>query len=1047
MARVLLFTGGARSGREHAIDTLAAEEWGHSLLIVPTRHEAYERATRIVTAFRLNGAWGHCVVSFEDFVLSLLREGRIFPHLLDDVERRLVIDGAVDRLRAHAEFSSLGGAAGTPGFTNHLLRVVTKLKQAAVEPEAFRAAIACRKRPSWLDPIVAAVYETYQNTLHRTESYDRVGLYWRANVLLREGDAQLPGRVNHVLFDGFDDFTPSEFRVIEQLPRYVDTLVLGLVCDPNIGSQEDLYRIPLETTKQLLASFPQCEQKSFSEPAPTSRIAYVTSNLFWRDRPPKPGPLNENLELHACHDTMHECEWIGRTIKSLVLESSVAPQRIAVVFRRMDNAATRLRIVFKEFGIPVNIHSPIIMLNSSFARFLLRLIDVTGKWDREDVLDVLVSAWAGAPEQYVGAYSMLARAAGVIEGQQEWISSVERLVAWLKDGTGEERERLLRRVPEAVPATSSLLERLRTLAEWLKTVPAKATRSEHIEALLTLVARLQAEKTAQTFADEDMRTFESEAIRTLYGSLRRLRAWEAQLNGTGPIELSEFQAELHRILSETAIPADEEPVGVAVMSAETARYREFEYLFLAGMNEGEFPSPPAIDAVYSDEDWEDLEKAGAKAERRERQIDREMLLLHHVLGRARQRAWVSWCSTGPDGRPLAPSPFVEDIKGLLGDPLTQPVGSTSFVPLLRDAASPRDLRNARCGHDVESSFAEIFAPVRAGLEVEAERNRRAPFGPYDGVLTAPDALARLREIYGPEHTFSAAQLETYSECPFQFFLERILRIEPMESPSTEFDPRTRGRILHEVLQQFHSTYRGVPPHAIPIKEGHATLSRLCQDIFDRRAREEVAAPPGVVRVERARMQAQLTRYFDLAHEEEETWGPGHFEVGFGAAHANSGDALSNPAPFPLETPAGTVLLSGRIDRIDFKDGEARVVDYKTTLYYIAKDVTEGVHLQMPLYAIALQEFLKPGVTCVEALLIQPGKTGRTEVLQKARGKWPERETAMREGVARAVTGIRSGQFPPMPYKAQCQDCASSRVCRYEQRRNERKVEKNGASDT
>ena len=366
--------------------------------------------------------------------------------------------------------------------------------------------------------------------------------------------------------------------------------------------------------------------------------------------------------------------------------------------------------------------------------------------------------------------------------------------------------------------------------------------------------------------------------------------------------------------------------------------------------------------------------------------------------------------------------------------------TSTFLPTLDTASSGHDLRNApNAAADVERAFSDEFACVTAGLDVETRRNSKEGFDEYDGILTGPELLAQLRESFGSDQLFSAAQLETYAACPFQFYLQRVLRIEPDEAPDEEFDPRTRGRILHEALQHFHAAYRGVPVPAIPFEAGRETLLRICGDVFDRHAQREISAPRGVVRMERARIQAQLLRYFDFARGEETSWKPSHFEVGFGRAHATTDEPLTRPEPFALETDAGTVLLSGRIDRIDTMEGRARIVDYKTSLHYQAKDIKEGVSLQLPLYAVALEEFLMRGVECAEAQLIQPGKRKTAEVLQRDNGKWDERRNAMTQSIARVVSGIRMGAFPPTPHNDRCHVCGSCRICRYEPWRIERKT--------
>ena len=58
-------------------------------------------------------------------------------------------------------------------------------------------------------------------------------------------------------------------------------------------------------------------------------------------------------------------------------------------------------------------------------------------------------------------------------------------------------------------------------------------------------------------------------------------------------------------------------------------------------------------------------------------------------------------------------------------------------------------------------------------------------------------------MFPPEHTFSATDLERYAACPFRYFFERILKIEPIEDLTLEFDVMQRGSVVHDVLAKFH----------------------------------------------------------------------------------------------------------------------------------------------------------------------------------------------------------------------------------------------------
>ena len=70
--------------------------------------------------------------------------------------------------------------------------------------------------------------------------------------------------------------------------------------------------------------------------------------------------------------------------------------------------------------------------------------------------------------------------------------------------------------------------------------------------------------------------------------------------------------------------------------------------------------------------------------------------------------------------------------------------------------------------------------VLAGLRMVEARQDRTRFGPAEGMLAGRAAQGEMATRFGPAWTFSATELEQYASCPFQYFLERVLGIEPLE---------------------------------------------------------------------------------------------------------------------------------------------------------------------------------------------------------------------------------------------------------------------------
>ncbi len=1037
MALVRLLCGTQRSGRAAYVDAMMRERRGRALLLVPTRQYAARRLESIAE----NGVLGRAVLTFDDFAAQLLRmEGRD-PTPLRDFERRLLMDRVIERVRREGGFAGFEAIADANGFRAHVLRVITQLKQAAIEPALFRERVVRHRRRGPIDSVVAACYAAYQAMLVDSGAYDVPGLFWEADVVCRAGLPAILRDARTVTLDGFDDFTPSEFRLLESLAPHLDTLVFGLCYDTD-PNRADLFALAARTARTIQERF-GILYESFEESPPARFTEFAASTIFWRDPPRLPEVLEVDLDVTACPDFIQEIEIIGRRVKSLVLDEHVPVNRIAIVYRDLGEAAPVIRSAFEEFGIPVRMMQDPPLAQSGIAAFLAAFFDAIETWAHESVVETLTSTWFGNTMGFVDTVPLLARVAQIVSGREEWRARTESLIRRFDTKAGEDIEALLARMPHAPEAARAMLARIDALDGLARTLPAKAASQDFAEAVDRLLDALDVEASVSRITVESIRESEGSAILALRNLLGEWMLWSGQ--DSTPQSRSEFTGTLRQAMQQTTFSVRQPRHGVACMDAQSARHLQFDYVFFAGANEGAVPRPPLANAIYSEEDIESLNEAGIAIEGRRAHSDREAALFGHILNAARTRLSISWSKLSRRGQEQFPSPYVRDTLDLFSGALAQRnvPHLHGLVPRPHEAASWRDLRNAALVWEprIQAMFEEGLAPVRRGADIETRRHDRTPFDSYDGVIEDPRLVASLAERFGPAHQFSVNQIETYKACPFRFFVERVLALESVDVPVAEFDPRVRGTLVHAVLQAFHEHYVGRAAAEIPEEEARETMRTLAQQVFDDKAWRSTNAPRGVNAVERERLAAVLDRYLSIEYGLAETeWKPAHFEVSFGRAHGEASDALSRSEPYLLGTDAGEVAFAGRIDRIDESEGGMRIVDYKSGAPPAKKDILEGRSLQLAIYALALEEFLETGTMCVEAQFVQVGRAKRLEALGRGEKSvaWPEREQLARDVVASCVRAIRAGQFPPSPDDNACAYCPGRSVCRYEPGRIEAK---------
>lgn len=1039
-ATVRLLCGTARSGRAAYIDGLMREHWSRAFLLVPTRHYAARRLESIILDGRFDGAWGRCVITFDDFAEGLLKAEGHEPVRVDDATRRLLLERAVADLNGRGALGRFSAVAETGGFASHMLRVITQLKQAAVEPHVFRERMTERAHPSVLDAIVADVYSAYQHALVEANVYDLPGLFWQAALECRDKRPRVLNGIDALILDGFDDFTHSEFRLLQRLHPHLKLLVFGLNYDPN-PDRADLFAVTARTAKDITDAFNPA-RALFEEEQPHTQLEYAAGRIFWRSTPMPPERLETDIEIQPCADYLQEIETIGRRVKSLLLDHGVAPSQIAIIYRNLKPIAGALRNVFSEFGVPLRILQPPSLWESSVCSFILTLLDALTNWDHSAVVDVLTSPWFPGDGPHKNEIPLLTRTAQIMAGRRQWDERLNQLAARIESAQSDDIAALLRRMPHAPSAIAALRVRLNALDKIGEQIPARGCEAELAAGLLHALDDLELDKTAATHPLALLAESEANALAALRRLLVQWQAWNHDQSQI--VSRSRFALALRQSFQETAYTYPQPKAGVVCMDAVAARHLQFGYVFLAGANEGELPAPASGNAIYAETDIRSLRQAGIPLDGRQARTEREMLLFHHVLCMPRKRLCITWHRLGGRGKECYPSPYVNDLLALFpGTCIQAPMPSaTAFVPSPHEIASWRDLRNfihMQSTSTVGQSL-ERDARSRIGAEIEQIRHSDQPFCHYDGVLSAPDAVAAIAREFGLDHLFSVNQLERYAACPFGFLVDRILDLDEADAPSEDFDPRLRGTIMHDALQAFHEHYRGQSLAEIPLAEARATLRQALEESFARLCHINKNTPHGVTGVEMERLAIALDRYLMFERNRgADGWLPSHFEVEFGA-EGRSQDELSCKEPFCLETDNGPVRLSGRIDRIDRREEEARIIDFKSTISAKRKDILEGRSLQLAVYAMALESLLLKDVHCAEAKFVHVGKDKEIEALGRT-GKtdqWDERRQVVREKIAAIVAAIQSAQFPPTPADEACRYCGARQACRYEKGRIERK---------
>ncbi len=331
---------------------------------------------------------------------------------------------------------------------------------------------------------------------------------------------------------------------------------------------------------------------------------------------------------------------------------------------------------------------------------------------------------------------------------------------------------------------------------------------------------------------------------------------------------------------------------VRIMSPYRARAARARALFVASLQDGEFPSAAPPDPLLSEERRREI---GNPDLRRAEQAEEERYLFHSCVSRPTERLYLSWQSCDEDGTALARSPFVDEVLDLLA-----PDPAAAEERLARIRGPERAVFGARRGDQRARARQGAGArrlvgrPRRRARTARPRRARRRGRGACSrdcpipnatpGPLTVPAVLADL----GAREVFSANSLEGWITCPYKWFVEHELQPQRLEP---EADPLWLGSVVHDALERL---YREPPGEdSIPRPGDVGRWRERFAELLESGATERARAPLNHSRraaLERARVQVEAFLDAEAETDTEFRPRPELLEVGFGPLTRTSRDA-------------------------------------------------------------------------------------------------------------------------------------------------------------
>lgn len=889
---------------------------------------------------------------------------------------------------------------GGPGVTpiNTIGRSMLLRRIAAEKGDSLKAFAKVCKRPEFLDLAADFIVQLKQNRLRPEDlgkirsgvkpdsllfsklsdmeqlcsAYDEAmaGRFTDSESMLRFTAEKIPESKlvarSVIWYYDFYSFTPNEIAFLGQLMKHSAGLGVALLHCEN----DERFAVTLRTVQKLAeeAKHQGIEMRRVSVPVSADHADA-----------PKP-------HIVRCSTPHTQAQTIAARVMELIRTGKASADQIAILTGDMEGCGSEIRRVFTQLGIPLFMdekrsvrHDPAIALVSS-------LLDMSADGLRRDhVSTFLKTGLTGimVPGKTGDGLTCKMRPLDAKKTDdfenycKQYHISHERFLKPLKygkKGLGEAHFNGLEETRAAVAAA---------LTPYLDSMKAAKTVRQRTETLcrfltddLKLPERL--ENCALSLGKAGLADA-SEEIGQMWQVITGLMDQAVELMGDVEMDDAEFRKLYQDAFSDIKVGLLPQQTGrVTLGTINRSKLSNVKALFVAGTNEGQIPSDQNGEMLLTEDELELLAEQGYILSKSSTVLaEEEKLNIYKAFSSPTDYFWIGYCMEDSSAAAVRPSPLVLDMaaSGIKVENDIENNGVPEDFLTGRHAATEelgRNLRSLASGEIAE--LPEIWKrtynmllgeenpdldSIRRGLLFS---NEEKPLGKnvvrqlYSAGATEAD---KKNDV---SFNYSASALEKYAGCAFRHFVSYALK--PDEPRELEVGGAEIGDIYHECLMVLSAqlslecrekkiavTSPGSPWMTISREDLKARVG----EILDRMSEEKLEGflkdgPDQVYRSSRIREIALRFAWQMVLQLRRGNIDAMKVETPFGYDNAPSVN---------IETPAGTVHIVGRIDRMDISGDLLKIIDYKSgNTKFDRKEVEEGYALQLMVYLESALEIEK-----------------------------------------------------------------------------------------
>ncbi len=955
MSLTLIFGESGTGKSEYCTSSMQAlyQKGIPSLMIVPEQF-AHSAESRLIEK---NGFISDEItsISFQRLAFKMLKKKGLLKQSISKIGKSMLLAKAI--LSVGDSLTLYKHAATRPGFIDSMLTFISECKRSEITPEMLLNLTDDDSYFSIKLKELSFIYSAYQSLLAKdyTDGEDYLPLF--ASYLPECNDF----RGTCIFIDEFFRFTPAEMDCIRSLIEAGGEIYVTL------GTLPDAKGIfsPVTSTAQALYALAKNAGVKINPPVilKDKHRFKNSSELVHFEKEYRNYPHTiykeetHDISLYIAPDLYTEVQVIASNICHLVQKKNLRYRDIAIVAGDPDVYSDLIKTVFPTYNIPVFIDKKRPLLTHPIMVMLLSVFELLTKGiETETLMGYIKTGYAGISMNEADKLENFALSGRL--KQKDWLDD-ERFLKQA-DSVFYETENFEKKHAAEAQELLSLRDRILSPLISLRNDLAESRRVSHrSEALfrffenINLYNKVREEAEAMKQSGQHQLAQEhSEVYNLVIATLDEL----VTCLGEEAIGMKRLQTIVSAGLSLCEISTIP-PASDQVTLGDTGRslVKNVKALFVIGANAGSYPSTPPNEGLIKDLERAILENHGLSLGPDGKKIAfQNQYLVYSALTVASDSMHISYAVSDLEGKGLLPSPLINRLHKLfprltVTDNLLTPPTAHKLIAG-KQSAWQYILEHFTDKDEAARALRELFA------DDPEYADRYQAMVEYSRYTHRVPNLSRdlAQKLYGTSLRGSVTQLESYSSCPFSYFLRYGLKAK--ERKILKIDAPDIGHLLHKLVEiasqkitHDKGNFASLDEEAVT-KLADSTVDELFSTLFIQHLYTENRLQ-ALIR----RLKVQLAKMLQMivTHVQRGEFEPCAFEVAF--------DENGELPPVTVNLPTGeTITLIGRIDRIDVlrQDAEVyiKIIDYKTgNKTFRLSDIYNGLSLQLAVYLTATCE--------------------------------------------------------------------------------------------